>query len=164
MKTKFFAVLAAVLMMSSLLMAQPPMKGMAKNAPQFHPPMPYAQLQLTDEQRTKIDQMRLEFEKEMLPLRDQMKSLQTQYRLKVIDEKASTAELQNLQSKISSLREKMALKRAAHVRKVRALLTDEQKVKFDQRFLSGHKKGAPHGPGMIGPHKGHRGMRPPMGR
>ncbi|MCD4692280.1 MAG: hypothetical protein K8R79_05160, partial [Calditrichales bacterium] len=40
---------------------------------------------------------------------------------------------------ISGLRKDMALKRAKHQRQVRSILTDEQKVKFDQRILSGRR-------------------------
>ncbi len=157
MKNKLFALLLTGLLLAGTVMAQPPMPG--KDVPPFQS-LCFNQLQLTDEQQSQMDQLRLAFEKEMLPLRDQMKSLQTQYRLKVIDEKAGMAELKKLQGKISALREQMALKRAEHVRKVRAILTDEQKVKFDQRFLAPKKHPGHHRPGMMGPQGKRPGMRP----
>jgi len=146
------------LFLAASLMAQPPMRQFKGNAPGMPSAgMAMAQLQLTDKQQSQIDQLRLTFQKEMLPLRDQVHSLQTQYRLMVLDSKASKAALQKQLSKISSLREKMALKRAEHQRQIRSLLTDEQKVKFDQHFLTGPKMNKM---GCRGGMHGRRGMRP----
>jgi len=138
--TKFFALLLTGLFLSASLMAQPPMRQMQGMAPGVQPAgKMMIQLQLTDKQQAQIAKLRLAFQKEMLPLRDQVHSLRTQYRLMVIDSKFSTADLRKQLNKISTLREKMALKRAEHQRQIRSLLTDEQKVKFDQHFLAGPK-------------------------
>lgn len=158
--TKFFALLFSGLLLAASLMAQPPMsqfKGRQPGQPPAGKAM--AQLQLTDKQQSQIAKLRLDMQKEMLPLRDQVHSLQTQYRLMVIDPKVSKADLQKQLNKISAVRQKMALKRAEHQRQVRSLLTDEQKLKFDQHFLSAPKKGRMgRRGGMHGPH-GHRPMR-----
>jgi len=116
----------------------------------------FAALNLTDEQQTKIDNLFLEFQKEMTPLRDKIRTLRNEYRLLVIDDKASTSFLQKKLDEISDLREKMELKRAEHHRQVRALLTDDQKVKFDAGFLNGR------GPGRGG--RGGMGRHPRMGQ
>jgi len=112
-------------------------------------------LQLSNKQRTQIDKLRLEFEKEISPLRDKVRSLENAYRLMIVDEKVSTTQLKSQLQEISAKKQQLALKRALQQRKIRSLLTDEQKVKFDQRIISGPK---PHR--MHGFHKGRRGMLP----
>lgn len=96
-------------------------------------------LDLTEEQQAKISKMRLEMQKEMTPLRSKVQTLRSEYKLMIIDEKISEADLKSKLDEISGLRKDMALKRAKHQRQVRSILTDEQKVKFDQRILSGRK-------------------------
>ena len=96
-------------------------------------------LDLTEEQQTKISQMRLEMQKQMTPLRSKVQTLRSEYKLMIIDEKISEADLKSKLDEISGLRKDMALKRVKHQRQVRSILTDEQKVKFDQRILSGRK-------------------------
>lgn len=102
--------------------------------------MKMAQLDLTEQQQTQIDKLRLEHQKDMTPLRDEIRSLESEFRLMIIDEKASESKLKKQAAKISTKRTEMQLMRAKHLRQVRSLLTDEQKVKFDQHILSGQKK------------------------
>ena len=98
-------------------------------------------LELSETQQKQIEKLRLEFQKKISPLQDKARSLKNAYRLMVIDEKVSESGLKNQLKKISSIRQELALKRAMHKRQVRSLLTEEQKVKFDQQFLSGPKPG-----------------------
>ncbi len=137
-----------VLLTAGSLFAQPPgMKGNMSPAPNFRQG---AVLGLSAEQQTKIDKLRLEHQKMTAPLRADVQSLQTAYRLMIIDPKISESKLKAQLSKISAKRQALALLRAKHQRQVRSLLTDEQKVKFDQRIISGHGK-----KGRMG-HKGHK--------
>ena len=94
-------------------------------------------LNLSEEQQTKIDKLRLEFKKEIVPLRAKIHSLKPEYRLMIVDENVTTKQLQNKLNSISEVKQEMALKRALHQRQVRSLLTDDQKVKFDQHIISG---------------------------
>lgn len=94
-------------------------------------------LDLTDDQQTQIDKLRLDHQKEVSPLRDELHSLQNAYKLMIIDDKASKADLQKQLAKMSDARSELGLKKALHQREVRSLLTDEQKVKFDQHVISG---------------------------
>lgn len=102
-------------------------------------------LNLTDDQKTQIDKLRLEHQKEIIPLRNEVHSLQSEYNLLIIDDKVSEAKLKKQAENISTLRETLALKRALHQRQVRSLLTDEQKVKFDQQIISGRGQKGPGG-------------------
>lgn len=110
-------------------------------------------LDLTEEQQTKISKMRLEMQKQMTPLRSKVQTLRSEYKLMIIDEKISEADLKSKLDEISGLRKDMALKRAKHQRQVRSILTDEQKVKFDQRILSGRKHAMKGKRGFRGAHQ-----------
>ena len=101
-------------------------------------------LNLTADQQKKIDALRLDFQKKILPLRSEVQALRTNFKLLVIDNKASEGKLKAQLQKISAKQQEMALLRAKHQRSVRDLLTAEQKIKFDQHILSGHKKGKMH--------------------
>ncbi len=96
-----------------------------------------ANLNLTAEQETQLDKLRLEHQKEVTLVRSEIHNLNAAYRLMVIDDGVSEAKLKKQIAAISAKREALALKRAQHQRKVRSLLTDEQKVKFDQHVISG---------------------------
>ncbi len=98
-------------------------------------------LNLTADQQKKIDALRLDFQKKILPLRSEVQALRTNFKLLVIDNKASEGKLKAQLQKISAKQQEMALLRAKHQRSVRALLTAEQKIKFDQHILSA-KRGA----------------------
>jgi len=139
MKRVLLSSLAIIILLTAgSLFAQPPgMKGNMPMAPNFRQG---AFLDLSAEQQTKIDKLRLEHQKMVVTLRADVQSMQTAYRLMIIDPKVSDAKLKAQLSKISAKREALALLRAKHQRQVRSLLTDEQKVKFDQRILSGHGK------------------------
>jgi len=101
-------------------------------------------LNLSEEQQTKIDKLRLEFKKEIVPLQAKIHSLKPEYRLMIVDENVTTKQIKNKLNSISEVKQEMALKRALHQRQVRSLLTDEQKVKFDQHIISGHSEKAVH--------------------
>lgn len=140
--TQLLSMLLGVILLTGLAFAQGPGNPpVGPERPMFGQKAPMSRLGLTDQQQAKIEKLRLQFEKEMLPLRDKVKSLNTEYRLMVIDEKASKAQLKAQLDKISALRTTMALKRAEHQRQIRNLLTDEQKLKYDQHYLNPGRKG-----------------------
>lgn len=134
-------VLVSVLSVSSLFAQRP--GRMAKDG---KPGVVMAKLDLTDEQQTQIDKLHLEHQKTMTPLRDEVRSLVSEYKLMIIDEKISESALTKQAVKIADKKAAMQVLRAKHQRQVRNLLTDEQKVKFDQHILAG--------PGKMGCSKG----------
>ena len=75
----------------------------------------------------------------MLTMQGDLQKLQKDFRLMVINEKVSDKQLENQLRKIHDLKLKMALERTKHQRKIRSLLNDEQKKKFDSMFLAGPK-------------------------
>jgi Spy/CpxP family protein refolding chaperone len=135
-----------LLLFATLGLAQPRMGQMNDDddTPGRGPGRAMARLDLTDEQQTKVDKIFLEFQKEMMPLHNKLQTLHSEFRMLVIDDKASTSTLQKKLDEIAVVQKEVALKHAEHHRQIRALLTDVQKVKFDAGFLK-HD-----GPGMGG--------------
>ena len=151
---------AVVLMLiMGMANAQPRMRGMDRGPERGMRMNFHAMLNLTDEQEAQIEKLRLEQQKEMIPLRDKMQALQGEYRLMVVDDSKSKVQLKKQLQKISEVREEMQLKMAEHHKAVRALLTDEQKVKFDAHFLAKKGQRGGHG-GRQGRGFGPQGPRP----
>jgi len=99
-------------------------------------------LKLTDEQRTKMQDLRLAHQKEMIPLRADLQKLRANMKLEITAEKFNESKVKSIQADISKIMNEIASKTILHLRAVRDLLTPEQKKKFDERVLSG---------GMMGP-------------
>jgi Spy/CpxP family protein refolding chaperone len=110
---------------------------------------------LTDEQKTKIQDLRLSHQKEIIPLRADLQKLQASMKLELTADKFNESKVKSLQADISKVMNEIASKSIVHMRTVRDLLAPEQKKAFDQRILSG---------GMMGEGKGMRGgMMGPQG-
>lgn len=134
----------SLFILSGTLLAQP-----GQPAPQFRQApmqqmmgarmMGMKMLNLNADQQKKIDALRLDFQKKILPLRDEVQALRTSYKLMTIDDKVSEGKLKAQLQKLSAKRQEIALLRAKHMRQVRSILTEEQKLKFDQHVLNGNK-------------------------
>jgi Spy/CpxP family protein refolding chaperone len=111
---------------------------------------------LTDEQKTKIQDLRLAHQKEMIPLRADLQKLHSSMKLEITADKFNEGKVKSLQADISKVMNEIAAKTIVHQRAVRDLLTPDQKKVFDQRILSGGMMG--NGGGMRG------GMMGPMGQ
>lgn len=159
-RTFIFSLIFMVALTTSNVFAQRP--GFGQDKPMGERFQKYNNLNLTDDQKTQIDKLRLEHQKEILPLRNEVHNLQSEYKLLIIDNKVSEAKLKKHAENISSLRETLSLKHALHQRQVRSLLTDEQKVKFDQHIISGRGQKGPRGQkGCVMGQDGRRGNRNP---
>jgi Spy/CpxP family protein refolding chaperone len=101
--------------------------------------MPF--LDLSEDQEAKLEQLRLEFQKESMPLRTELRTLDDKYRLMVIDEKTPASDIEKNLEKQGTLHTKLKMLRTEHVKNVRAQLTDEQRTTFDSHFLSEGKQG-----------------------
>jgi len=139
MKRSIFTSLTlAIFIFTGIVWAQP------GNFGQGHPMGPQMQkmnqLQLSEKQQTKMDGLRLDFQKQILPLRSELQVLKTAYKLMVIDDKVSESKLKAQLQKISAKRQEIALMRVKHTRQIRSLLTADQKTKFDQHYLSSKKR------------------------
>jgi Spy/CpxP family protein refolding chaperone len=153
---RFLTGLLLVLFTMSFANAQP---GPGKNRGQF-PPRPERgermaeMLDLTDAQQQQIEKIRLEHLKEMESIRSELQKLRSEYRLLLVADSYDRNKIKQKLAEISSVREKQELERADHFAEIRKMLTDEQKVKFDQFILS-------RGPGDRGKHFGRRPYRGP---
>jgi Spy/CpxP family protein refolding chaperone len=108
---------------------------------------------LTDEQRTKMQDLRLAHQKEMIPLRSDLQKLHANMKLEITADKFNESKVKSIQGEISKVMNEIASKTILHQRAVRDLLTPEQRKQFDTRILSG---------GMMGKGRALRGgmMRP----
>ena len=111
-------------------------------------------LELTEAQESQILDLKLDFEKQILPLRTSLRELRSQMKLEMTAEKFNQNKVSKLIDQMSELQKEIHLKRVIHQRAVRDLLTDEQKKKFDLHMMSrGEKRDR-------FPGHAHRGKRP----
>jgi hypothetical protein len=88
-------------------------------------------LDLTEEQLAKIQDMRLEFQKECLPLRTKLQSLYLELR-SLSFKNTEQAKLDAKSAQIDELELELEKMFTTHQTQIRDLLTDEQKALFDQ--------------------------------
>lgn len=112
-------------------------------------------LDLSEDQETKIEALRLDMQKEMIPLHNQLDNLRSELHLLMTEEKADQGAIDQKIEAMSQLRTKIQKKRTQHHLAVRSILNKEQRVKFDQRMLArGNGHGFGHGPGFGATGKG----------
>jgi len=147
--TNFIATIAIALMLTGTgsLFAQPSKSEMKKT--EFHKEMHNGIPNMTEDQKAKMKDLHVAFYKEVQPLRNQLGELKARQKtLSTLDNPDMKAINANI-DEITKVMNQLMKSRAAFRQKVRALLTDEQKVWFDSHPM----------------HKNHRGMREPqMGR
>lgn len=117
-------------------------------------------LNLSDAQQAKISDLRLQLNKEMIPLRSQLETLRGNLKLAMTEDSFDEGKVRKLIGEISDLRSQMAMKRIQHHRAIRDQLTPEQRKKFDA-FLLSNKRGKHKGMGRG--MRDHDGPRPPHG-
>ena len=86
---------------------------------------------LTEEQQTKIEAIRLKHMKEMNTFRNQKNELQAKKHTLMTSDNANSNEINSVIDQMTNLQNKMLKTSAKHRQDVRSLLTDEQKVYFD---------------------------------
>jgi len=90
---------------------------------------------LSDEQRKKLDKLKLDFKKKKYPIKAKLKQAKVALALLMTADSPNQGDINKQIDAILKLKgEKMRLK-AAHKIKVRKLLTAEQRVKFDMHVL-----------------------------
>ena len=142
-----FALIFAVLLNLQLLYAQPRDKDGPPRGDRMG-----KMLNLSDEQKSKIEDLRLNFEKEKLPLQSKMHELKNNLKLEMTKDNFDEKKVDQILGQMASLRTEMQKKRINHMRSVRNLLTAEQKKKFDMHILSDHK--------FVGGHRGPQIVQP----
>lgn len=111
-------------------------------------------LNLTESQESQVLDLKLEHERQILPLRSKLKELRTQMKLEMTAEQFNQNKVSKLVDQMSSLQKEIHMKRLTHQRAVRDILNEEQKKKFDLHILSRGEKGKGH------PKHPGRGQRP----
>ncbi|MCL3780301.1 periplasmic heavy metal sensor [Prolixibacteraceae bacterium JC049] len=104
-------------------------------------------LNLSDEQKESMKAIRLEAYKESKPLRDQLRELKAKQQTLTTAEKADMKSIDKNIDAMSKVQNKLAKLRARNHQKIRSLLTEEQRIKFDERkghmakrYIAKHKK------------------------
>ncbi len=110
-----------------------------------------AYLNLTDEQREKIDALRVQHLKEVKPYNNKLAELSVKLNTLSTADKMDSKAVDSVIDEIGGLRTKLMKLQEAHWQQIRALLTDEQRVIFDSRPLGRGGRGG-------------RGFRPGIGR
>lgn len=117
-------------------------------------------LKLTDEQLKQVQNLKLEHQRAMLVMQSDMSELHNKLKLAVTDEKFNQGDVDKIAGNFGNAHEKKIQMKVKFLRAMRDILTDEQRVIFDQKILAmgiGLGHGMEKGPGMRGP--GGCGMR-----
>lgn len=95
---------------------------------------------LTDSQKAKIKALNIKYGKLDLPLKNQLGEKMAHLRTVSTADKVSLNEIYSIIDDIGALKIKIMKNRAALTQKVRALLTDEQRLMMDSRPMKHHRK------------------------
>ncbi|MBV6644761.1 MAG: periplasmic heavy metal sensor [Cyclobacteriaceae bacterium] len=138
---KLFLTTMMSMMMAAIVIAQPPRQGNEKG-PRDRQQMAEI-LELTDGQKEQFESLRLAHKKATKADRDQLKLKETELSILITadspDKKAISAQV----DEISVIRSRLFESKTMHRLELRALLTDAQKIQFDQmkdRKRQGRKK------------------------
>ncbi|MCU0453899.1 MAG: Spy/CpxP family protein refolding chaperone [Bacteroidetes bacterium] len=102
-------------------------------------------LAMTDEQESKMSDLRVKFLKESEPVRADLEKQQSALRLEMTADKFNESRVRSIQAEIAKMQGELGVKRAVHQRAVRDLLTPDQQKQFDTRILAGGR-----GPNALG--------------
>lgn len=90
---------------------------------------------LTPEQRTQVDQLRVNHAKASAPLRAKMGSIKMDLAVLATAEEPDTATIQQHIDELIELKTKVMQQRYAHIAAVRKVLTQEQHASYDMMIL-----------------------------
>lgn len=129
------------LMLASQLLAQPPIERPAKgNFPGI-----WSRLNFSTEQLKTFTGMRLEFQKEMLPLRTELKAKRLELESLLLIDKLNQRKIDSVIEEMGTTRTKIQKNRIAHRLAMRDQLTEEQKALWDVMPKGIMKRGAMRG-------------------
>jgi len=108
------------------------------------------ELKLTDEQEAKIAKLRLDQRSKMMDLMTDMQSASNKLKKLIIAEKFDAKAVADAAAKLGKLHESKIQIKAEHLRQIRDLLTEDQRLRFDERILNAplgmDRPGGPRGP------------------
>lgn len=149
MKTRILGLaLIAIFALSTTAMAQN--ENRKKRSPEQKEMMMKRQKQMkerhnnffTAEQKEQMKELRLEVAKQVKPLKNELNELNAKQKTLTTAEKADLKAINSNIDKMSATKTEMAKIMAAHHQKVRAMLSEEQLLKFDAMKS---RKGGKHG-------------------
>lgn len=161
MKWKHLTItLLAVLLIVGATIAQPPGQGFGRGQGERDGMGPMQKggsgmcmrsLNLSDDQQATLQKMRLEQQRKMVGLKTEVADLKGKLKLILTNDKFDKKEADRIISEMAKFHQTKMDMHIQHLRKVRDILNDKQKVIFDQKVLSGqmdifHRGG--HKPGM----------------
>jgi Spy/CpxP family protein refolding chaperone len=88
-------------------------------------------LDLSDEQATAMKKIHLNGQKAMLPLRNKMREEQARLQTLTTSDSFDKSAVQKTVNTITQIRAELMMEQVTHHQKVRELLTEEQRIKFD---------------------------------
>jgi len=134
-----------IMLLSLALLAQP---GRGNRGGQWADRGPWLDraLDLTEEQQAKMEDLRLQHQKEMIPLQSQIESLRSELHLAMTADKFDKGKVEKIVNDMQKVRTQLQMSRVLHQQAVRELLTPEQRKKFDLHILS--RKGPRGGKGF----------------
>ncbi len=136
-----FVVFSAIAFAQSEVKPMQKMKGSHGMECQHHM---FSMLDLTDEQQTKITDLKLQHQKEILPLKSQMVEKRNELKVLMTSDNPDRSQINEIINQTGDIQKELKMKKVDHMIKVRSLLDADQKKKFDMKILSG-KHGMHHG-------------------
>ena len=92
---------------------------------------------LTEDQEASIRQIHVDLQKQILQVNNQIREKEAQLRTQMTQDKPNQGQIDRLVEEIGALKTTVAKARTAAHMKVRALLSEEQRLQFDQRPFGG---------------------------
>jgi len=130
----------------------------ADRGPGYYGNTGFDRLNLTDEQKTKIEALRLAYEKDVRPIKEKMFDKSVELRRLWLKENPDKDKIYAAQKEVRTLRDKMQDKVTALRFEIRKVLTPEQKEKLASfgwgRGMGFGPRGGMRGPGGFGPGMG----------
>ncbi len=143
-----FAVIAMAVLFTGSILAQP---GSRQNREKdnFGKGVRSEILNLNEDQKVKIKELRLAFYKETQPLRNQLGELKARQRTLTTADKTDMKVIDANIDEITKIQNQLMKKSVAMKQQFRLLLNDEQKVWYDSRLMKkGQQKGMNHKHGV----------------
>jgi len=157
MKKQLIALLVAGLLIAGTTFAQPPQPAAEGDAPPCHPGkgkpgMMRQQIierqwggagggccgieDLTEAQEKSMRDLGAAHKRDMLKMKTDLESEQVALKLLITDKKYDQGKVDATITKISNIKKDMLIAKTKHQKAVRELLTDDQKVQFDNKILN----------------------------
>jgi len=92
-------------------------------------------LNLTEKQKIEIRELRLQFKKDMMPLKDQMGLLKTERKLEMTSFEPNRQNLGRIVDESSDILKDIQIKTIDLTLNIRSMLNEEQRVSFDEFLL-----------------------------